>query len=294
MTDYFTNAPHNIIFKVGKKIKQFVDDLQTRHLKLETPKQRKDHLRDNWQAAGHSLGAQTLGAFAYTMQKDEKDDKYMLGVIYGLDPAGIMFTYRPKGSKLDEFFHLEKGHAHRLLFIHTEWKDRGMKHAVADYDYYLFGPIGDNLNKDSKDDQPGCDSTKFNQKSNSCNHQRALNVFKYSLRHHSLRHDTPKNTEDDIDNLVTGFKCVIGQDGHSGHVDKAQISIFGINHDFGHVIEGSNHVYFIPSAGCPPYTQIKGKPDILPRDCKRHVESQYGKNAIKPDKEVEYYTFVYA
>lgn len=243
-----------------------------------------EYMKQRVQAAGHSLGGQVLGALGHLMSSNEGDrkgkPKGKLGIIYGLDVAGIFFDYRrPHQTELKNFFHLDRSHGHRVILLLTERKERGTKYAEGHYNFYVNGPI------ETRDpSQPGCEKL-HNQTPESCSHQRALNIFRSSLKIQSF-------------NLFIGYKYERSTSGNKARaaqttkypynsgtftVIQGVTLIFGINQEY--AVPDSNaapEIYFLPTANCSPYNyQIAETVNELPQQC---TEFEHNQN---PDGEPE-------
>lgn len=261
-----------------------------------------EYMKQYVQAAGHSLGGQVLGALGHKMALPIRKERVgKLGIIYGLDAAGIKFDKRADDqTDLAEFFHLDRRHGHRVILLLTEWQGRGNKYAEGHYNFYVNGPIdGYELV------QPGCRKV-HDQVAMSCSHQRALNIFRAALE---------VQQEGDYDHLFVGLKYVRDQDKtkklETQITDRVQDDdqkkspeevaikypyesdnfklttdklIFGLNQKFDladiPAAQAEPEVYFILTALCSPFNVIENKMDKnLPQGCTEWIDNQnpYGK-----------------
>lgn len=243
-TNYYTTASQKIVLEVADSIRMFIDYIAHKFGLAPGTPEKKEWMRQI-HGAGHSLGSHILGAYAHKTILEEHGAK--IGVIYGLDSAGVMFTTRILKWRAEDFFGLNETHAHRVLILHTEWKDRGIKYALGHFDYYANG----------RTVQFGCDGK--DQNAAPCSHFRATNLFKASMR-----------PQAHADNKLIGFMCT-----YFGHVDKQKTSVFGIHHDFESSILVHGGIYYLPTGGCMPYNHITDKLNMkTPLFCKVIKENQ--------------------
>lgn len=290
MTNLYTKASKTEIHVVAERIMLLIEKLYDHYTDLYKKQNQgstdgmlsfQDYAKEKIIAAGHSLGSQVLGSLGYQMNKKHGAK---MGVLYGLDPCGVEFTHRGPTQKYAEFFHLDRDHAHRVVILLTEWQDRGYKHAEGHYNFYVNGPI------EGRDEiQPGCYFWRHMQDSASCGHNRALNLFRTSLKIFSAN---------SYDNLFIGFKyernlVAIPPPGTEKHpnptavfslVRKAEsFGIFGINKEYREEPPEYPEIYLMPTAPCSPYNYIQFKTILrLPQQCIEYEENQ-NPLADKPD-----------
>lgn len=193
----------------------------------------------NVHGVGHSMGAHILGILGYNVFKEHN---VKLAVIIALDPAGLMFYLRIKFRSEEEFFHVDKNAADKVMILHTTFESQvlSLRYAVGHYDYYAFVREGYG---------DWCEAHK------ACKHMRAINFFKASLE-----------PQDSVDNQLVGFKCDA-----DGKVGDAPTSLFGIHHNSDDV-EG---VYYIPINMCSPYNQIVNKKSLQMKRCVIQEKNTY-------------------
>lgn len=248
----YISASQISIFLVAEAIKHFVDYLAS-HFRFEPKTTEKANYLRQIHAAGHSLGGQVLGAFAHALRLAENGATIF--VIYGIDVAGVLFSWSLTTGSPDKFTHLSTIHAHRVILLHTEWKTKGMIYAVGHYDFYANG----------RSLQPGCDKEVDGkeQDADSCSHQRGTNYFKASLK--------PYN-DNDHDQRFIGFHCsgqlLYGSDEYV-LCDREKTAVYGIHHDFTTIlVSGTVRIYYLPVAACKPYNFIHNKMKMLMPTCK--------------------------
>lgn len=251
------------------------------------------YMKERVHGAGQSLGAQILAYVSHHMlnrNHRQGTSAGKLGVIYGLDAAGVEFSKRgAHNPKPTDFFHLDRKYAHRVVLLITDTMESGSKHAEGHYNYHVNGPIGGVVGFQA---QPGC--MLKGQRPSSCSHQRAMNLFRASLRDHR-----------DTDHLMTGFEYerdenipVIGHPKKYPHIsgifklNRDKTSVYGINNDYGNAFPKADerHIYFLPTALCSPFNHIENKMDMeLPETCTEYIDNQYA--TMEPFIEMKFYQF---
>lgn len=295
------------IHRVAEVIHRLIDHIYNRYAELYFKQNGSfdrmltfgDYVRDRIHGAGQSLGGQILGALGHRMLRNDKVFmRGKLGVIYGLDAAGVEFSKRGEHNQsVDDFFHLDRTHAHRVINLITDSMESGSKYAEGHYNYYVNGPI---RGLDGYQAQPGCNIE--GQRPSSCSHQRAMNLFRASLKHYN---------DGDNDNLLIGFKYErVSRQGRSGKYSfpynsgtfklvREKTSVYGLNNNYGGQFPNENaepEIYFLPTAPCSPFNYMQNKVTMkLPEDCTELTDNEYEYDfwawTPTPVREMSFYEF---
>lgn len=254
----YISAANSSIFLVANAIKHLVDYLASL-FGFEPKTTEKANYLHQIHAAGHSLGGQVLGTFAHVLGLAENGATIF--VIYGIDVAGVLFSWSLFADRSHNFHHLSDIHAHRVILLHTEWKTKGMKYAVGHFDFYANG----------RSLQPGCDEEVDGEEQDpdSCSHQRGTNYFKASLKLYN-----------ENDQRFIGFQCsdkpLYGADKYV-LCDPKKTAVYGIHHqDFtATLVSGTVRIYYLPVAACKPYNSIQNKMTMPMPTCKVVAETTH-------------------
>lgn len=250
----YVPAAGSYIHDVARAIKHFLNYITSMLFDDEDDHaaNRREYLATMVQAAGHSLGAHVLGSLAHQLQIDDHLGTTILQVIYGLDPAGVLFEKLIFTFVDERFFRLNKKHAKSVIILHTEWTKRGIKYAIGHLDFYGNGNTV----------QPGCEGQK-----ESCSHQRALNLFRASLKMYT----------DELDEFrLVGHRCGdMNGNQPTSDISYARTAIFGINYDFDKT-DREEGIYYMPTARCKPYNHVANRMDrIINGQCTMHEDTIY-------------------
>lgn len=232
-TSYAITVYRTKIYDVAKVIMKFLEELRA-YADVEL-----NDFYGNIDAIGHSMGAQICGIIGYKIYSTHK---VKLGIIYALDPAGLLFHLRIRFRSEDEFFHVDYKAAKKVLILHSTFESRiiSLRYAVGHYDFYAFVMEGK---------QDWCKNDK------SCKHMRAINLFKSSILQH-----------EHIDDKLIGFKC-----DYYGRIGDGPTSQFGIHHN-SNDLQG---VYYIPIDVCSPHIRIVKKTQLPMKYCEIENKNTY-------------------
>lgn len=155
---------------------------------------------DNIAIIGHSLGAHIAGLAARYVQKG------YLFAVWGLDPAGPLFSYNEISWRISEL------DAKYVECIHTNAGTLGFTEALGQADYYMNGGQS----------QPGCglDLT------GSCSHSRSYEYFAESI----------------ADNKFMSYSCTDYKSAMKNKCNKLQINF----HNMGYGFVDSSGSYYTP------------------------------------------------
>lgn len=179
---------------------------------------------------GHSLGAQIFGILGNRLRK--KFDRPLLGIIYALDPAGLLLISTYNRMHHDDFELLTHRSAHLVIVLHTT-RNTGMRFVIGDYDFYAY--VAEGL-------EDWCPKNLVNEQ---CEHIRAPNIFRAAM--------------EATEHPLIGFKC---HDLAAGAAVRDQEqAVFGLADPKGNRF----NAYYLPIGNKSPYNYV---PNRLERDMK--------------------------